>query len=184
MRVSLQWLWSKTSICRLGPLLLTLVNFNHSMNTCMWFYSLFYSLLQRLYRWSSGMDKLFQPTFYNLCNYLSMLWLKSICVGKRARDRVTYLSFPRPVPTVSTTTMCDHCGTCCMWGESSVVSACPGFVKPLYPAQFSPFGLELITLIRPALIRHTRCAHARKSATSAPNRSEKCNFDRIAQDFF
>ena len=32
--------------------------------------------LQRLHRWSLGMDKLFHPTHYKGCNYLSMLGLK------------------------------------------------------------------------------------------------------------
>ena len=39
--------------------------------------------LQRLHRWSLGMDKLFHPTHYNGCNYLSMLGLKLIHVSKR-----------------------------------------------------------------------------------------------------
>ena len=39
--------------------------------------------LQRLYRWSLGMHKLFHPTLYNWCNYLSMLGLKLTHVNKR-----------------------------------------------------------------------------------------------------
>ena len=39
--------------------------------------------LQRLHRWSLGMHKLFHPTHYNGCNYLSMLGLKLIHVSKR-----------------------------------------------------------------------------------------------------
>ena len=40
--------------------------------------------LQRLRRWSLGMDKLFHPTVYNNgCSYLSMLGLKVIHVSKR-----------------------------------------------------------------------------------------------------
>ena len=39
--------------------------------------------LQRLHRWSLGMDKTFHPTFYNGCNYLSMLGLKLNRVSKR-----------------------------------------------------------------------------------------------------
>ena len=35
--------------------------------------------IQRLHRWSLGMD----PTLYNGCNYLSMLWLKLNDVSKR-----------------------------------------------------------------------------------------------------
>ena len=38
--------------------------------------------LQRLHRWSLGMDKLFHPTLYNECNYLSMLGLKLNQVSK------------------------------------------------------------------------------------------------------
>ena len=39
--------------------------------------------LQRLHRWSLGMDKLFHPIHYNGCNYLSMLGLKLNHVSKR-----------------------------------------------------------------------------------------------------
>ena len=39
--------------------------------------------LQRLHRWSLRMDKQFHPTFYNGCNYLSMLGLKLNHVSKR-----------------------------------------------------------------------------------------------------
>ena len=39
--------------------------------------------LQRLHRWSLGMDKQFHPIFYNGCNYLSMLGLKLNHVSKR-----------------------------------------------------------------------------------------------------
>ena len=39
--------------------------------------------LQRLHRWSLGMDKLFHPTHYNGCDYLSMLGLKLNHVRKR-----------------------------------------------------------------------------------------------------
>ena len=39
--------------------------------------------LQRLHRWSLGMDKYFHPTHYNGCNYLSMLGLKLNHVSKR-----------------------------------------------------------------------------------------------------
>ena len=38
--------------------------------------------LQRLHRWSLGMDKLFHPTSYNGCNHLSMLGLKLNHVSK------------------------------------------------------------------------------------------------------
>ena len=39
--------------------------------------------LQRCNRWSLGMDKLFHPTVYNVCNYGSMLGLKLNHVSKR-----------------------------------------------------------------------------------------------------
>ena len=39
--------------------------------------------LQRLHRWSLGMDKQFHSTHYNGCNHLSMLGLKLIHVCKR-----------------------------------------------------------------------------------------------------
>ena len=39
--------------------------------------------LQRLHRWSLGMDKWFHPILYNGCNYLSMLGLKLNHVSKR-----------------------------------------------------------------------------------------------------
>ena len=38
--------------------------------------------LQQLHRWSLGMDKLFHPALHNGCNYISMLGLKFIHVGK------------------------------------------------------------------------------------------------------
>ena len=41
------------------------------------------SKLQRLHRWSLGMDKQFHPTIYNGCNYLSMPGLKFNHVSKR-----------------------------------------------------------------------------------------------------
>ena len=40
--------------------------------------------LQRLCRWSLGMDKYFHPTHYWTCDYLSMLGLKLIHVSKGA----------------------------------------------------------------------------------------------------
>ena len=39
--------------------------------------------LQGLQHWSLGMDKLFHPTLYDGCNYLSMLGFKLIHVSKR-----------------------------------------------------------------------------------------------------
>ena len=38
--------------------------------------------LQRLHRWSLGLDKWFHPTLYKPCDYLSMLGLKLIHVSK------------------------------------------------------------------------------------------------------
>ena len=46
--------------------------------------------LQRLHRWSLGMDKLFHPILYNGCDYISMLGLKLNHVSKRGhRNRVS-----------------------------------------------------------------------------------------------
>ena len=45
-------------------------------------FSLYYFKRQRLHRWSLGMDKLFHPTLYKRCNYLSSLGFKSIRVNK------------------------------------------------------------------------------------------------------
>ena len=39
--------------------------------------------LQRLHRWSLGMDKQFHPIHYNVCNYSSMLGIKLNHVSKR-----------------------------------------------------------------------------------------------------
>ena len=39
--------------------------------------------LQQLHRWSLGMDKLFHPTLYWACHYISMLVLKLVHVSKR-----------------------------------------------------------------------------------------------------
>ena len=41
------------------------------------------SKLQRLHRWSLGMDKCFHPTFFWACDYWSMLGLKLDHVSKR-----------------------------------------------------------------------------------------------------
>ena len=50
-----------------------------------WFFSNDLSIpkRQRLHRWRLGRDKLFHPTLYWACNYLSMLGLKLIHVNKR-----------------------------------------------------------------------------------------------------
>ena len=59
--------------------------------------------LQRCNRWSLGMDKLFHPTLYQACNYLSMLGLKLNHVSKRGHwscatswsfARLPYMSLP------------------------------------------------------------------------------------------
>ena len=47
--------------------------------------------LQRLHRWSLGMDKWFHPTHYDGCNYLSMLGLKLV---KAAPDAGTSVRKP------------------------------------------------------------------------------------------
>ena len=43
--------------------------------------------LQRLHRWSLWMDMQFHPTFYDGCDYLSMLAFKLFHVSKRAPGR-------------------------------------------------------------------------------------------------
>ena len=40
--------------------------------------------LQRLHRWSLGIDKWFYSTLYHGCNYFNMLGLQSISVNKRS----------------------------------------------------------------------------------------------------
>ena len=42
-----------------------------------------YLSIPKLHRWSLPMDKLFHPTLYNGCNYLSMLGLKFNNISKR-----------------------------------------------------------------------------------------------------
>ena len=49
----------------------------------MWWNYLSIPKLQRLHRWSLGMDKKCHPTLYNVCNHLSLLRLKLNHVGKR-----------------------------------------------------------------------------------------------------
>ena len=73
----------------LGPLPLTRINFNPSMDKLLhplwnlgWNY-LSIPRLQRLHSWSSGMDYQFHPTHFWLCDYLSRLILKLIYVSKR-----------------------------------------------------------------------------------------------------
>ena len=46
--------------------------------------------LQPLHRWSLGMDRLFHPTHYNGCNYLSMLGFKLNHVSKRGPRRMIH----------------------------------------------------------------------------------------------
>ena len=52
--------------------------------------------LQRLHRWSLGMDKSFHPMHYNGCNYLSMLGLKLNHVSKRG-PRWSVMLWQQPV---------------------------------------------------------------------------------------
>ena len=47
-----------------------------------WYYLSIHKL-QQLHRWSLGMDKLFHPTPYQACHYLSILGIKLNHVGKR-----------------------------------------------------------------------------------------------------
>ena len=68
-----------------GTLLATWFHFNPKMDAQLsvgWAY-LSIPSLQRLLRWSLGMDKSCDPTFYNECNYLYMLGLKLFHVSKR-----------------------------------------------------------------------------------------------------
>ena len=48
------------------------------------------SKLQRLHRWNLRMDKYYNPTHYNGCNYLTILGLKLIHVSKRASWRCNF----------------------------------------------------------------------------------------------
>ena len=69
--------------------------------------------LQRLHRWSLGMDKQFHPMLYHECNYLSILGLKWNLVSKGAPsvgetwrylthwDRVTHICVSRQTITGS-----------------------------------------------------------------------------------
>ena len=52
------------------------------------------SKFQRCSRCSLGLHKYFYPTFYNGCNYLSMLGLKLISVGKRVPWKQDQLNMP------------------------------------------------------------------------------------------
>ena len=69
--------------------LLTWPNFYLSMDKksypllCVGWNHLSIPKLHRLHRWSLGMDKLFHPTLYQACNYLSELGLKLNHVSKR-----------------------------------------------------------------------------------------------------
>ena len=45
-----------------------------------------------MHRWGLGMEKLYHPTLYNGCNYLSMLGLKLIYVSEKAPDGSSLLS--------------------------------------------------------------------------------------------
>ena len=46
--------------------------------------------LQRLHRWSLGMDKLFHPALYWACNYLSVIGLKLIHIIKETLGVLVY----------------------------------------------------------------------------------------------
>ena len=46
--------------------------------------------LQQCNRWSLGMDKLFHPTVYNGCNYLSMLGLMLNPVSKSGPQKISH----------------------------------------------------------------------------------------------
>ena len=47
--------------------------------------------LQRINRWSLGMDKSFHPTVHNGCNYLSILGLKLNHVSKRGHRKIYFV---------------------------------------------------------------------------------------------
>ena len=64
--------------------------------------------LQRLHRWSLGMDK-FHPIHYNGCNYLSMLGLKLNHVSKSGHRRILEIQSMRQcVDTLSPGQNCHH----------------------------------------------------------------------------
>ena len=69
------------AIDSLGSLLLTWFNFNPSMDKIITF--IIKSGMELLIRWNLGKDKLFHPTPYWACNYLSMVKLKLNYVSKR-----------------------------------------------------------------------------------------------------
>ena len=77
------------SLLTTGDSLLTWLNFYPSMDKesypllCVGWNHLSIPKLHRLHRWSLGMDKLFHPTLYQACNYLSELGLKLNHVSKR-----------------------------------------------------------------------------------------------------
>ena len=85
----------------LGPLLLTWINTNSSKWG--WNYSSI-PKLQWLHNWSFGMDKQFYPTYYNGCNYLSMLGLKLNHVSKRGPWSIILLHCT--IISICTTTLC------------------------------------------------------------------------------
>ena len=65
--------------------------------------------LQRLQRWSLGMDKLFHLTLYNECNYLSMLGLKSIHVSERGCCFLWHFAAARVIIAVGQTASHSRC---------------------------------------------------------------------------
>ena len=71
--------------------------------------------LQRCNRWSLGMDKQFHPTFYNGCNYLSMLGLKLNHVSKRGpKCQQTNLELYGEINCCQTTTKHDKAWVVCI----------------------------------------------------------------------
>ena len=79
--------------------------------------------LQRLHRWSLGMDKLFHPTHYNGCNYLSMLGLKSNHVSKRGHRKIGLILKQIPGLHILRNSNSIHTISCvCPWGPNGWVS--------------------------------------------------------------
>ena len=84
-----------------GPLLQTWINFNPSMDKeshAQWYVRWNYlsiPKLQRCNRWSLGMDKWFNLTLYNGCNYLSMLGSKLNHVTERNPRKLGYACLTR-----------------------------------------------------------------------------------------
>ena len=74
--------------------------------------------LQRCNRWSLGMDKQFNPTFYQACNYLYMLGLKLNHVSKKGPwDVNLYYQDRKGLITTSQKLQTRFCGDslCCIY---------------------------------------------------------------------